>query len=48
MNKEECCGNCKYHYYDREDEDWVCDCQNSEYYTDYTGYTDKCEEYEER
>jgi len=43
---EPCCGNCKYHYFDKEDQDWVCDCTESEFYTDYTGYEDKCEEWE--
>ena len=45
---EECCGTCKYHYYDIEDKEWVCDNKNSDYYSDYTSYSDSCEEYEER
>lgn len=45
---EPCCGNCKNHIYDDDAQDWVCDCEDSEFYSDYTGYNDKCEEWEER
>ena len=48
LYKEEVCGCCGYHYYDKDDEEWVCDCQESERYSDYTEYGDTCEEWEER
>lgn len=48
LYSEEVCGCCRYHYYDKEREEWVCDCEESENYTDYTDYQDTCEEWEER
>ena len=39
---------CRYHYYDKEEESWVCDNPDSELFTDYTEYQDTCEEWEER
>ena len=44
----EVCGTCSYHYYDKEEESWVCDNPDSELFTDYTEYQDTCEEWEER
>ena len=48
MNEGKCCGTCKFHFYDRDDEDWVCDNLESECYMDFTGYEDSCEEFEAR
>ena len=52
MDKTECCGTCKYHKptgsYCNGDTDWVCVNNDSEYCTDYTEYSDVCDEYEER
>lgn len=42
------CGTCKFHFYDKDDEDWVCDNLESWRYADYTGYEDSCEEYKSR
>ena len=44
----ECCGECKYNRYDRDDECFYC---GNEYSSDYgciTAYTDFCEDYEEK
>ena len=43
-----CCGMCKWHQYDEYGRDWVCVNGESEYCADFTGYSDCCEEYEER
>ena len=50
---EECCGKCKHHKAviirgKNCHLDWFCDNEDSEYYTDYTGYSDGCDEFEER
>ena len=47
-NSFEICGKCKYHRTADCKEDWICTNEDSEYYADYTEYTDKCEEFEER
>lgn len=44
--KKECCGNCKNHSHD--DDGWICDCDKSEYFSDWTDYSNCCDEYEER
>lgn len=41
-----CCGTCKWHK--RVLDDWICSNSDSEYCTDYTGYSDTCEEWEAR
>ena len=43
--KPECCGTCKYH---KKEDDWVCDNPDSDCYTDYTEYSDFCENFEKR
>ena len=52
MNNNECCGKCKYHKPDRpcggDINDWYCDNEELEYYTDYTEYDDTCDSFEER
>ena len=47
MTREECCGTCKWHRKD-DDGDWYCANYDSEYYTDWTEYTDVCTEHERR
>lgn len=44
----EICGECKYHRYDRESGDWVCENDDSEYFAEFTDYNDSCDGYEER
>lgn len=43
------CGECKHHKYDKEsDGSWVCTNDRSEYFADWTEYTDRCDEWEEK
>lgn len=44
--ENECCGKCEYHKH--KDGEWICDNPASEYYSDWTGYSDNCPEYESR
>lgn len=44
---EKCCGTCKWHNNERT-VGWVCANKDSEYYADWTGYEDCCEEWEGR
>ncbi len=46
--RDECCGTCKYHRYDRNEQEWICNCQRSDNYADYTEYSDYCENWEDR
>ena len=54
MKKYKGCGTCKYSKPDRNGncdwkgnpKDWVCTNSNSDYYSDYTLYSDTCEEWE--
>lgn len=39
------CGECKWH---EKSLDWFCCCEDSEYFTCYTEYTDTCECFEQR
>lgn len=49
MDKEKCCGTCKYHRQDDTfKEDWVCVNADSEYRADFTDYEHVCDEWEER
>lgn len=48
MSNEKCCGTCKFHYFDKDDEAWVCDNPESDCYADFTDYEDACEEHEQR
>ena len=48
FDKSEVCGTCKWCKYWQQDDDWYCDNEESEYYTDWMAYGDKCEEWEER
>lgn len=45
---EQCCGNCKYSGYDKEEKEWYCNNPESETYGILTAYGDGCEEWEER
>ncbi len=47
-NRERCCGTCKWHQYEDNGDDLVCANTGSEYWSDYTGYEDGCEEWEGR
>lgn len=42
LEKEIVCGTCKYHRFDQLDRDWVCENEDSYYYSDITGYMDYC------
>ena len=51
MADYEICGHCRYHLPDAElfeNNEFMCDCEESEYYTDFTGYNDSCNFWEER
>ncbi|MDL2324046.1 hypothetical protein LJC61_02685 [Ruminococcaceae bacterium OttesenSCG-928-A16] len=42
------CGTCEYHTYDPASGDWLCFCDKSDFFTDWTGYNDGCPDWEER
>lgn len=48
MSNDKCCGTCKYNRYDDIGDGWVCVNDQSEYYADWIGYSDSCEEWEGR
>ena len=48
MIDEKCCGTCKCHRHEDIGDGWVCVNDQSEYYADWTGYSDSCEEWEGR
>lgn len=39
---EQCCGTCKWHWYENVDEGFVCTNIDSEYCADWTDYADSC------
>lgn len=45
MSKRECCGSCRYHLRD-DDVDFICNCEESDGYGDYTMSGDCCDCYE--
>lgn len=47
MDERRNCGTCKYHKREK-DESWICDCPESDNYTDWTDYECSCEEWEGR
>lgn len=47
-NEEHVCGTCRHHKNNTKSGDWWCTEFDSEYFTDYTDYSDSCEEWEER
>lgn len=48
FNEKERCGTCKYHRRDDTTDGWFCANEESDYYSDFTEYKDKCEEWEGR
>ena len=46
--QKRCCGNCKYHKHDNIEDDWLCTNPASDYVSDWTDYSDYCEDYEEK
>ena len=46
--KEQCCGTCKYHQFEKGLQDWVCANAASIWAGDATDYKDNCTEWEER
>lgn len=48
MLDDKCCGTCKYHHHEDIDDGWVCVNDRSEYFADWTEYSDSCDEWEGR
>lgn len=48
MIDDKCCGTCKYHYHKNIGDGWECVNDRSEYFADWTEYSDSCDEWEER
>lgn len=48
MIDEKCCGTCKYHHHEDIGNGWKCVNDRSEYFADWTEYSDSCDEWEER
>ena len=48
INKPEVCGTCRYCRFDPAEDDWYCDCEDADEYTEYVRYEYHCDEYEER
>lgn len=48
MLDDKCCGTCKYHYHKNIGDGWECVNDKSEYFADWTEYSDSCDEWEER
>lgn len=46
-NEKQCCGNCKYAAYSREN-GYVCENMDSYYVSDYVEYDNRCEEWRNR
>lgn len=47
MDEKRCCGTCAFHT-SVSDGDWVCSCEESEAYTDYTFFDQECGEWVSR
>lgn len=45
---DKCCGTCKWHKYQREDESWICVNEDSEFCSDWTDYEGYCDDWEAR
>lgn len=43
-----CCGNCRYHVFDDDDDDWYCNCPTADAFLSWTGYEDTCVDFEAR
>ncbi len=48
MSDDRCCGNCRYHMFDDDQDDWECRNCDSDSFMSWTGYHDGCEDYEPR
>lgn len=48
MEENSCCKNCKFYKFESVDEGFVCANPDSEYFSDWTGATDLCEDHEEK
>ena len=48
MNEVKCCGNCRYHLFDEDQDDWECRNIAADAYLSWTGYGDCCEDFEQR
>ena len=48
MLDDKYCGTCKYHYHKNIGDGWECVNDRSEYFADWTEYSDSCDEWEER
>lgn len=48
MIDDKCCGTCKYHYHKNICDGWECVNDRSEYFADWTDYSDSCDEWEGR
>lgn len=48
MLDDKCCGTCKYHYHKNIGDGWECVNDRSEYFADWTEYSDSCDEWEGR
>lgn len=48
MIDEKYCGTCKYHYHKNIGDGWKCVNDRSEYFADWTEYSDSCDEWEGR
>ena len=46
MSKQ-CCENCKHSEYDNQSEDFVCGNPESDNFSDWVGYSDLCDEWED-
>lgn len=53
--KKECCGTCRFHRHHTTDDgvrvyanEWICGNEDSDYYTDFTEYSDSCDSWEGR
>lgn len=48
FDNREICGTCRFSQYDKDEEDWFCDNQESDSYTDWVEYTHECDGWEGR
>lgn len=48
MEREKVCGTCRWHKKVMPDNGWGCTCFESEFYGDWSEYSDRCEEWEGR
>ena len=46
IEKDRCCGTCKYHKHEDIDDGWVCVNDRSDYLADWTEDDDGCERWE--